>query len=191
MQIKARLENFRMSPRKVRLVVNLIKNLDVIEAKAQLIFLNKKAANPILKLLNSAIANAKHNFNLPEEVLYVKNILVDEGPSLKRWLPRARGIATPILKRTTHVTLILETREGLKKSIKYSTKKEIKEEAKDEIETKSMPEKVETLEKLSQIQKEKRPRMPEKKSRMLPSKKRFFSRQTFGNIKKIFRRKSM
>jgi len=113
--ITAKLNYLRIAPRKVRLVANLIKGLDVTEAQTQLKFLPKRAAGPILKLLKSAIANAKHNFNLTEENLYIAKITIDQGPSLKRWMPRAMGRATPIMKRTSHLTIVLEERPGLVK----------------------------------------------------------------------------
>jgi large subunit ribosomal protein L22 len=110
MPISAKLKYLRISPRKVRLVANLIRGMDAEEAKTQLKFLPKRAAGPILKLLNSAVANAEHDFNLSKENLYISKITVDAGPSLKRWMPRAMGRATPIMKRTSHVTIVLEER---------------------------------------------------------------------------------
>lgn len=107
MEIKASLNYLRISPRKVKLVADLIRGLNVDKAQAQLQFLTKKAASPILKLLNSAIANAKHNFNLEKENLYIEDIGVNQGSTLKRWRPRAFGRAAPILRRTSHVTIIL------------------------------------------------------------------------------------
>ena len=118
MPVTAKLNYLRMAPRKVRLVTNLIRGLNVIEAQTQLKFLSKRAAGPILKLLKSAIANAKHNFDLAEENLYIAKISVDQGPSLKRWLPRAMGRATPIIKRTSHITIVLEAKTNLVKSKK-------------------------------------------------------------------------
>lgn len=108
MEVTAKLKDFRMSAKKIRLVTNLVKNMPVIEAQGQLGILNKKVALPILKLLNSVIANAENNFNLKKENLYIKNILVDEGQTLKRWRPRAFGRATPIRKRTAQVEIILD-----------------------------------------------------------------------------------
>lgn len=108
MDVVAKLRFLRMSPRKVRLVANLIKGKTAQGAEAQLSFLAKRASRPILKLLRSAMANAEHNFKLNKEALYIKKITVDQGPSLKRWRPRAFGRAAPILKRSSHITLILE-----------------------------------------------------------------------------------
>ncbi len=123
MEVKAILKYIRISPRKVRLTAGLIKKMTVQEALAQLNFLPGKSAKPISKLLKSAIANAKHNFKLDPENLYVSGIKVDQGPSLKRSMPRARGSASPILKRSSHVTLILRELSGAKKTIKPSLSK--------------------------------------------------------------------
>lgn len=100
-----------MSPRKVRLVVNTIRGLSVSAAETRLSFLPKLAAQPVLKLLRSAIANAQHNFKLDKNDLYVRHIVADGGPTLKRFRPRAFGRANPIRKRTTHISLILATKE--------------------------------------------------------------------------------
>lgn len=99
-----------MSPRKVRLVANLFGGMDVDEAEAQLTHLRKGAAAPLRKLLHSAVANAEHNAKLDRANLYVGRIIVDQGTTLKRFQPRAFGRATPIRKRTSHVTITLEER---------------------------------------------------------------------------------
>ncbi len=107
-----------MSPRKVRLVVDAVRGMAVAPALAQLTFMSRAAARPVKKLLESAIANAEHNFKLDREGLYIKSALVNQGPTLKRWRPRAMGSAAPILKRTSHVTLVLESKTGAKKEAK-------------------------------------------------------------------------
>lgn len=112
MEIKASLNNLRMSPRKVRLVANLVKNMSVNKAENQLKFLPKRATGPVLKLLKSAVANAENNFNLKRGNLYISNIIVDGGPVLKRMRPRAFGRAAQILKRTSHISLLLGVKEG-------------------------------------------------------------------------------
>jgi large subunit ribosomal protein L22 len=101
-----------MSPRKVRLVVDAIRGMSVVAADTKLSFLPKLAATPVHKLLRSAIANAEHNFQLKKEDLFIKTIVADGGPTLKRSQPRAFGRAAPIRKRTTHITLVLATKEG-------------------------------------------------------------------------------
>ncbi len=107
MDVHASLRYLRMAPRKVRLVIDVIRGLSVTEAETRLTFLPKAAAMPVLKLLRSAIANAEHNFKLSRENLYVTTITADGGPILHRWHPRAMGRAAPIQKRTSHITLIL------------------------------------------------------------------------------------
>lgn len=123
-EITAKLNHFRMSPRKVRLLVDLIRGLKVEEAIVQLSVSKKDAGAPVLKLLKSAIANAKHNYDLTAENLRVKTAFVDGGPVLKRWMPKAMGRATPIRKRTSHVTLILEGEVAEKAEKKGKSKKE-------------------------------------------------------------------
>jgi len=108
MEVKASLKYLRMAPRKVRLVTNLVKGKSVPQALAQLTFLNKRAAQPLTKLLKSAMANAKHNHHLEPEKMYISSLKVNEGPSLKRWLPRAQGRATLIKKRSSHIYLTLK-----------------------------------------------------------------------------------
>ncbi|MGE4554641.1 MAG: 50S ribosomal protein L22 [Candidatus Paceibacterota bacterium] len=108
MEVKAVLRYLRISPRKVRLVANLIKGKTVKEAENSLRVLKKRAREPLLKLLKSAVSNAKHNFNLSPENLFISELRVDEGPALKRWMPRARGSASLIKKRSSHVYLVLK-----------------------------------------------------------------------------------
>lgn len=107
-RVIAKLRYYRMGPRKLRLIVDVIRGRDVTRAQNALTVLNKKGAKPVLKLLRSAIANAKNNFNLDVERLRVASVTVDGGPMIKRWLPRAHGRATPIRERTSHVILTLE-----------------------------------------------------------------------------------
>lgn len=99
-----------MSPRKVRLVVDLVRGLDVAPALAQLRFLRKAAAMPVTKLIESAVANARHNFKLEPAKLYIKTITADGGPTMKRWRSRAFGRAAPIRKRSTHISVVLAER---------------------------------------------------------------------------------
>lgn len=108
MEIKARTRMIRISPTKVRIVAEQIKNKNVNEAMGMLTFMPQKASYILKKLLNSAIANAKQNKYIDIDNLYVKNILVDGGPTLKRFIPRAMGRATRIRKRTSHITMILD-----------------------------------------------------------------------------------
>lgn len=112
MEVTAKLKNLRMSPRKVRLVAGLIRGASVSQAQQQLTFNKKFASRPILKLLNSAIANADHNFSLDTSTLRIKEIRVDQGQTLKRYMPKAFGTATVIRKRASHITLVLEGEKG-------------------------------------------------------------------------------
>ncbi len=204
MPITAKLRHLRISPRKVRLVTDLVKGLSVEEAEKQLKFLNKKAARPVLKLLNSAIANAQHNASLAKEILYVKDITVEPGPTLKRWRPRAMGRSAPIMKRTSHINIILDQKEGASvplptKPAEAITPEPIKKEKEEKIKAKPAEEEGPAL--LEEVQRLEEERKPVPKPKPVPpakpypttsqAKKKFFSRQTFGNVKKYFRRKSL
>lgn len=104
--MKAVLKNYRQSPRKVRLLADLVRGKRVQKALETLSFVNKRAADPVTKLINSAVANAKHA-GADVEKLFVKSIAVDKGIVLKRIMPRARGSAARILKRSSHVSVEL------------------------------------------------------------------------------------
>jgi len=123
-QIVAKLRHLRISPKKVRYLARLVKGMGIVQAESQLQHAHKKASEPLVKLVRSAAANAQHNFQLSKTDLYIRNITVDPGPSLKRWMARAMGRATPILKRTSHVTVVLDTRTA-----KAKKEKVFKEEA--------------------------------------------------------------
>ncbi len=124
-QAIAKLKHLRMSPRKVRLVIGLIRGASVENAIVQLENNTKHAARPVLKLLKSAVANAKENHDLLEETLIIKTAFVDEATTLHRWMPKAMGRATPLRKRGSHVTIVLE---GDVKEGKQAKKKEAKKE---------------------------------------------------------------
>ena len=125
MLVKAELKNYRQSSRKVRLVVDLVRGKKVNQALSELSFLNKKASAVVEKLINSAVANANHNFDLKKENLIIKEIRVDEGKTLKRWRAGARGRAFPIKKRTSRIFLALE-KNDLENINKKTAKKAIK-----------------------------------------------------------------
>lgn len=110
-EIKSKLNYLRIAPRKVRVVADLIKGLPVEEAEAQLLLNSRRPSKQLLKALRSSMANAKNNFKIDENSLYVKNIRVDKGPVLKRMMPRAMGRGTLIEKKMSHVTIILEKKE--------------------------------------------------------------------------------
>ncbi|OIO18837.1 MAG: 50S ribosomal protein L22 [Candidatus Magasanikbacteria bacterium CG_4_9_14_0_2_um_filter_41_10] len=117
-QATAKLNNLRVAPRKVRLLVDLIRGMHVADALIQLKFSKKHAATSVLKLLRSGVANAEHNADINIDTLIVKEAYVDGGPILYRWMPRAFGRAGKIRKRTSHITLVLEGDEKTKKATK-------------------------------------------------------------------------
>ena len=112
-EIKATLRSLHIAPRKVRLVADRLRGLSVKKAEVELSFRVKRASQPLLKLLRSAMANASHNAKIlnPGEVLFVKSIRVDEGRPFKRSMPRAHGRASPIRKRTSHIMLTLMSKD--------------------------------------------------------------------------------
>ncbi|HLD60812.1 MAG TPA: 50S ribosomal protein L22 [Patescibacteria group bacterium] len=121
-EVTAQLRFFRMGPRKMRLLADLIRGRHVEKAITTLSLLNKRGALPLLKLVQSAVANAKHNHSLEVGTLRVKSITVDGGPMLKRWMPKAHGRATPVRERTSHVKLVLEQVEKTVKEKKPKNK---------------------------------------------------------------------
>jgi len=106
-QTKATLKYLRTSAYKVREVLDLIRGLDVDDARHVLQYSERGPAREVLKVLNSAVANADHTLNIPADELKVEVAFADEGPTIKRWRPRARGRATRIRKRTCHITIIV------------------------------------------------------------------------------------
>ncbi len=111
MESRAQAKMVRISSRKIKLVIDLIRGKDIGEAFA-ILRLTPRAASPVVeKILKSAVANAEHNFNMDVEKLYVKEVFVGEGPTLKRFRPRAQGRASQILKRTSHTTVVVAEKE--------------------------------------------------------------------------------
>ncbi|HKF91284.1 MAG TPA: 50S ribosomal protein L22 [Acidimicrobiia bacterium] len=106
-ETRASLRHLRTSPTKVREVLGLIRGREIDDARERLRFSTRGPAGEVLKLLDSAVANAETNQSLPEDELFVARAYADEGPTLKRWRPRARGRGTRIRKRTSHVTIVL------------------------------------------------------------------------------------
>jgi len=106
-ETRASLRHLRTSPTKVREVLGLIRGREIDDARERLRFSTRGSAEDVLKLLDSAVANAESNQSLPEDELFVARAYADEGPTLKRWRPRARGRGTRIRKRTCHVTIVL------------------------------------------------------------------------------------
>lgn len=165
MNITAKLGKLRIAPRKVRLVADLIRGKSVEEAQNILNFTVKKASLPFLKLLNQAVANAKNNFQLDSDNLYISKVFVDEGQKYKRWIARARGSANEIQKKTSRITLVLGELGGEK--IKKSEK--TKETA------------VETIKEKEKIIKTERPKFK--------SELEFAKPKAEKGTKKVFRRK--
>lgn len=108
----AKLNYLRIAPRKVRLFTNVLRGMNVVDAEVELLYRSNRPTGPILKLLRSAISNAV-NSNLDKEKLYIKEIKVDGGPFLKRFLPRAQGRATPIHKKMSHITMVLAEKDQI------------------------------------------------------------------------------
>lgn len=107
MKVKAQAKYIRESPYKVRRVLDLVRGMPVGEAQLMLGHLNRGASQPVSKVLKSAVANAEHNFALDADELIVAEAYADEGPTLRRFRPRARGRATRIDKRTSHITIVV------------------------------------------------------------------------------------
>lgn len=112
-QVRATAKFVRVSPRKARLVADLVRGKTVPEARAILAFATRDAALPVRKVLESAAANADHNHGMRSDDLVLAHVTIDPGPTIKRFRPRAQGRATPIMKRTSHITIgLAEAPEG-------------------------------------------------------------------------------
>lgn len=108
MEASAVVKYVRISPQKVKLVVDMVRGKNVEDAERILMFTQKKAAGIVKKVLKSAVANATQNPNIDENILYVKEIFVGQGPTMRRWRARAQGRVAPIRKRMSHITVILD-----------------------------------------------------------------------------------
>lgn len=164
-----------ISPRKVRLVTDSIRGKTLGQARTQLVFLGKKAAHPVLKLINSAAANASHNFQLDPERLIVKNIVVNQGRMMKRFKPRAQGRAFPIHKRSSMVQVWLEETGTSKKSASKRKPAKTPKEEQAPVEAAAIEQKP-TAEKTQQ--KFAAPAIQKKPSRIMNIKRRLFNRKT-------------
>lgn len=123
----AKLKYLKIAPRKVRLVADAIRGKKVEEAQSILSFGSKRACQPLLKLLKSALSNTKNNFdNIDEKNLYISKIFVDEGPKMKRWRAQSRGRAAQIQKKSSHIFLELSLIKGKAKKTKTSVKEKTK-----------------------------------------------------------------
>jgi len=132
MESSAKLRHLRIAPRKVRLVADLIRGKMALQSLAVLNHITKRAARPMAKLLQSAIVNAKNNFQLDENILYISKLTVDEGPKLKRWRPRAMGRAYPIQKKTSHITIVLKEKDAKNFKIEKKPTQKIESKVKKE-----------------------------------------------------------
>jgi len=110
MEVKATSKFVKRSPRKVRMVLDAVRGKTVEEAIAILRFLPHGGSKEVLAVVRSAAANAENNYQMAPDELFIKSIYADEGPTFKRFRPRARGMASPILKRTSHITVVVEER---------------------------------------------------------------------------------
>lgn len=176
-----------MAPRKVRLMATVIKGLSVNDAQAQLSTNPKRASEPVLKLLQSAIANAVNNAKMDASKLIVKEIRVDGGPMLKRWLPRAQGRATPIQKKSSHITIVLEESDKVK-APRFTMAKKVEKVSKSKAETiKKVAAKTEKAEKKAD-EKEVKEAKPKAKSEKAEKTTKV---ATEGTKRKMFQRKSI
>ncbi len=183
-QATARLRYLHIAPRKVRLVADLIRGLPAQEAEAQLLLSANRASTPLLKLIRSAVANAKNNLNLEEQKLFIKELRVDGGPKLKRWIPRARGTATPIHKQMSHITVVLaELEEPVKSRFVMPPTEAQKKEQKRKIQRKKSTKQDED--------ESATPRDRQDREQVSEPKKEFKPASGPGIIRRVFRRKSM
>ena len=197
MEVKAKAKYIRISPKKTRLVTNVLKGLGVKQAISQLKFIPRRATKPLLKVLTSALANAKTNFGLKEENLYIKEILVNQGPVLKRWMPKAFGHATPIRKKTSHIEITLSEVSPQKVTLKKRLPEAPVETfpKKEEIPPKTLPQektipslqKAEIMEPKTAIFDERRKGKRRTKQHIDKTK----MKEKGGLLKRIFRRKSI
>ena len=111
MEARAIAKYIRISPLKIHYICDEIRGKSVEEAKAILMFTPKRGAKELLKVLNSAVANAENNLNLDADDLYVKEVYANDGPTMKRFRPKAKGMAYPILKRSSHIGVVVAERE--------------------------------------------------------------------------------
>ncbi len=128
--VKVKLKRLRIAPQKVRLVADAIRGTKAEDARAQLSVMEKRAAQPMKKLLESALANAQHNVGLDPQNLVIAEVHVGEGMTLKRWLPRAHGRATKLFKRTSHIAMTLSEIEAGKNRVEPLQKARMAEAAK-------------------------------------------------------------
>lgn len=166
MEIKASINDLRMSSRKVRLVIDLIRKMPVDAALAQLKFTNKLATEPVAKMIESAIANGVNTYGLDRNNLFIKEIRSDEGTTLKRWMPKAHGRATVIRKRGAHVMVVLgeiaDSGKHEKKVIKAEAPMKLEDLAKEAEKTSKTSKKKEVEEGATTVKAKTKTAAPEK-----------------------------
>jgi len=196
MQVKAKAKYIRISPRKARLVADVIRGLDAQDAINKLALINKKAVVSISKLLKSAIASAEHNHELSVDNLFIKAITVNDGPTYYRWMPRAFGRATQLRKRTSIIDLIVSEK------VESTEKKDVKTEKKTVIKTEKLDHKLDNSKQKDSIDSSKKDSVS--KDTEEEKKEDSFSKSSYkatqqhkegqkkekGAFKKMFRRKS-
>ncbi|PJE51360.1 MAG: 50S ribosomal protein L22 [Candidatus Yanofskybacteria bacterium CG10_big_fil_rev_8_21_14_0_10_36_16] len=194
MEVKASLNNLRVSPRKARLVAGLLKGMNFKDAESQLRFMVKKTSGPVSKLLSSAAANAVNNFNLVRDNLYIKSIRVDEGRKLKRFKPKGFGRVMPIQKKTSHIIVVLDERTpGLREQGATRTK-EIKDTVKRSVGMSTEKDVAQNEKEVSEIKEEKTTKKTETKEKDYGKdiSRELGKKNMFKGIKnKLFRRKSI
>jgi len=197
MQVTAQLKYLRMSPKKLRLIADVIRGMKIEEALASLAFINKLAKRPIIKLLNSAVSNAVNNFNLKKDNLFIKEIKIDMAGMLKRWQFKAHGRATPLRKRNAHILIILEELVPTKaKAKKVKAEKPVKVKSLEGLKEKLPSEKIEprveniTEEEKQGVKEEVQDVRLEGKHRHKQNLDKRQMKGAKGFIKKIFNRKS-
>lgn len=204
MEIKSHAKFLRLSPRKARLVVDAIRGLNAQKALAMLRVMPKKAAHEIYKVVKSAVANAEHNFGMKKDDLIIKSIVADQGPTFKRYKPRARGSADTMTRKMTHIIVILDSVSGAKpKTIQQPKPELIKEEKPAKVEDKKINKKPlpeneikkteEKSEKAIEVKEKKEPKKTISKPKAKPpihnEKAIKKDASFFGGFKNFFRRK--
>ncbi len=171
-------KDLHIAPRKVRLVTNLVKGMNVVDAMVELQHTTKKAAPMVLKLIKSAVANAQHNFALDPASLVIKSITADMGKVMKRYFPRARGSAFVIRRKMSHINIVLE--EKVAKGKKAGRNLDFLKAKKDEVVEGKIPEQaVEGEKKVKEVKKQRVIKTDEqRKMNTVTQKRRLFNRKS-------------
>lgn len=171
-------KDLHIAPRKVRLVTNLVKGMNVVDAMVELQHTTKKAAPMVLKLIKSAVANAQHNFALDPESLVIKSITADMGKVMKRYFPRARGSAFIIRRKMSHINIVLE--EKVAKGKKAGRNLDFLKAKKDEtVEGKAPEQVVDGEKKVKEVKKQRVIKTDEqRKMNTITQKRRLFNRKS-------------